>query len=96
MKAKDRKRTDCTTAFRQAIAPADDYSTVQPLYESCKMKCGAPQGIEIAPASDLGGFRGLNPSPASTFPKISKFRNVRVHALDAWLRIIFLIRNAQT
>ena len=53
-------------------------------------------GIEIAPASDFGEFRGLNPSPAPTFPKISSFRNFRVHAPDAWLRITFLIRNAQT
>ena len=32
---KDRKRTDCTTAFRRAIAPADDIALrVQLLYES--------------------------------------------------------------
>ena len=36
---------------------------------------GAPQGIEIAPASDFGRFRGLKPSPASIFSKISTFRH---------------------
>ena len=35
MKVKDRKRIDCTTAFRGAIALADDITRrVQPLYES--------------------------------------------------------------
>ena len=33
------------------------------------MNRGAPQGIEIAPARDFGEFRGVNPSPAPTFPK---------------------------
>ena len=60
------------------------------------MKRVAPQGIEIAPASDFCGFRGLNHSPASIFSKILSFRNVRVQTPDAWLRITFLIRNAQT
>ena len=32
------------------------------------MKAWAPQGIEIAPASDFGEFKRLNPSPASIFP----------------------------
>ena len=36
---------------------------------------GAPQGIEIAPASDFARFRGPNPSPASIFSKISTFRH---------------------
>ena len=32
-----RKRMDCTTAFRGAIAPVDDITLrVQPLYESCE------------------------------------------------------------
>ena len=39
------------------------------------MKRGAPQGIEIAPASDFRGFRGPNPSPASIFSKNSTFRH---------------------
>ena len=38
------------------------------------MKAWAPQGIEIAPASDFGGLRGPDPSPASIFSKISSFR----------------------
>ena len=96
IKAKVRTGLDCTTPFRGAIALADDFTLrVQPFYESCEMKRGAPQGIEIAPASDFGEFRGLNPSPASTFPKISSFPNFRVHAPDACARITFLIRNAQ-
>ena len=33
---------------------------------------GAPQGIEIAPASDFGRFRLPNPSPASIFSKIPR------------------------
>ena len=34
---KVRKRPDCTTTFRRAIAPVDDITLrVQPLYESCK------------------------------------------------------------
>ena len=34
---KVRNRMDCTTAFRGAIAPADDITLrVQPLYESCE------------------------------------------------------------
>ena len=44
------------------------------------MKRGAPQGIEIAPASDFAGFGRPNPSPASIFSKILSFRNCRVHA----------------
>ena len=32
-----RKRPDCTTTFRRAIAPVDDITLrVQPLYESCE------------------------------------------------------------
>ena len=42
------------------------------------MKRGAPQGIEIAPASDFGGFRGPNPSPASIFSKTWAFRKFSV------------------
>ena len=37
IKVKVRNRTDCTTAFRRAIAPVDDITLrVQPLYESCE------------------------------------------------------------
>ena len=37
IKVEVRKRTDCTTTFRRAIAPVDDITLrVQPLYESCK------------------------------------------------------------
>ena len=36
-----------------------------------KLNVGAPQGIEIAPANEFHEFRGLNPSPASIFLKIS-------------------------
>ena len=69
---KDRKRTDCRGRIRGAIAPVDDITLrVQPLYESCERYVGAPQGIEIAPASEFRDFRGLNPSPASIFWKMS-------------------------
>ena len=38
---KVRKRTDCTTTFRRAIAPVDDITLrVQPLYESLEMTRG--------------------------------------------------------
>ena len=37
MKIKVRKRPDCTTTFRRAIAPVDDITLrVQPLHESCE------------------------------------------------------------
>ena len=51
------------------------YSSVQPFYESRGIMRGAPQGIEIAPASDFDRFRSLNRSPASIFSKIWLFRN---------------------
>ena len=36
MKVKNRKRPDCTTAFRRTIAPVDAITRrLQPLYESC-------------------------------------------------------------
>ena len=68
---KVQKRMNSTRAFRGAIVPADDIALrVQPLYESCEMYVGAPQGIEIAPASEFHDFRGLTPPPASLFRKI--------------------------
>ena len=68
IKVKVRKRPDYTTTFRRAIAPVDDITLrVQPLYESCEMNAGAPQGIEIAPANEFHEFGGMNPAPASIF-----------------------------
>ena len=68
MKVKVRKPTDCTTTFRRAIAPVDNITLrVQPLDESCESYVDAPQGIEIAPASEFRDFISLNPSPASIF-----------------------------
>ena len=72
VKVKVRKRPDCTTAFRRRIVLVDDILLrVSPFYESCEWYGGAPQGIEIAPASEFRDFRSLNPSPASIFWKIS-------------------------
>ena len=43
------------------------------------MKAGAPQGLEIAPAIDVGRFRSLDPPPG-TFPKMLSFQKFPVHA----------------
>ena len=74
MKVKVRKRPNSTTPIRGAIAPAGD-TTLRCNHSTSHLKwyVGAPQGIEIAPASDFGWFRGSNPSPASIFSKIWAF-----------------------
>ena len=54
------------------------------------MKRGAPQGIEIAPASDFGGFRGHIPSPASIFSKIWQFQKFPGNAPSCLVRYNFL------
>ena len=59
------------------------------------MYVGAPQGIEIAPASEFHDFRSLNPPPASLFLKISWFPKFGLMTTDAWTRITFLFRNGQ-
>ena len=96
IKVKVRKRPDCTTTFRRAIAPADDI-TLRCNHSTSHLKwyVGAPQGIEIAPASEFREFRCLNPSPASIIWKISWFPNFRSMEPVACVRITFLIRNVQ-
>ena len=54
------------------------------------MRAAAPQGIEIAPASDFGGFKWHIPSPASIFPKIWQFPKFPVHAPSCLVRHNFL------
>ena len=87
---------DRTTAFRGAIAPADDI-TLRCNHSTSHVEwnVGAPQGIEIAPANEFHEFRGLDPSAASIFSKIWSFQNFRFMDQFAWPRITFLFRNAQ-
>ena len=92
IKVKVRKRPDHWSAFRGAIAPADDITLqVQPLYESCEMKRGAPQSIEIAPASEFHDFRTLSPNQRHFFLKISRFSKFGLMTTDAWMRITFFV-----
>ena len=93
---KVQKRPDCWRSIRGAIAPADDITVrVQPFYESCEVYVGAPQGIEIAPASEFHDFRGLSHPSASVFWKISWFSKIDLIMTDAWFRITFLFLNVQ-
>ena len=90
------KRMNSRTPIRGAIAPAEDI-TLRCNHSSSHVKwsVGAPQGIEIAPASEFHDFRGLSPPPASLFPKISWFSKFDLMTADAWHRITFLLRNDQ-
>jgi hypothetical protein len=52
---------------------------------------GAPQGIEIAPASEFRDFRRLNPSPTSIYWKISWFSKFPVHGTGAMAPYNFFV-----
>ena len=95
MKVKIRKRPDCCRPIRRKIAPAEDI-TLRCNHSTSHVErsAGAPQGIEIAPASEFHEFRGLNLSAASIFSKIWSFQNFRFMDQEAWTRITFLFRNA--
>ena len=59
MKVKVRKRMDWTTAFRRAIALADDITLrVQPLYESCEMKRGRCKALKSRQRAILVDLEG--------------------------------------
>ena len=66
------KRVNSVASIRGAIAPAEDI-TLRCDHSTSHLKCnvGAPQGIEIAPASEFHEFRSLSPSPASLLRKCS-------------------------
>ena len=72
MELKDQIFIDCRAPIPGAIAPADDI-TLRCNHSTSHVKSyvGAPQGIEIAPASEFHDFRSLSPPPASLFRKIS-------------------------
>ena len=72
IEVKDPKRMNSVAAIRGAIAPVEDITLrCNHSTSHVKRKMGAPQGIEIAPASEFHDFRGLSHPPASLFRKIS-------------------------
>ena len=93
---KVRKRMDCTTAFRRAIAPVDGIILrCNHFTNHVKWSAGAPEGIAIAPANEFHQFKNLNHSAASMFLKNLSFQNFRFMDQEAWIRITFLFRNAR-
>ena len=69
---KDRKPTNQRGRNRGAIAPGNAITLrVQPLYEPCEGYVGAPQGIEIASASEFHKCTSPNPSATLIFLKKS-------------------------
>ena len=94
IKVKVRKRPDQTTAVRRAIAPGDITLRCNHSTNHVEWNVGAPQGIEIAPASEFDEFRGLNPSATSIFSKIWSFQNFWFMDQVAWQRITFLFLDA--
>ena len=92
---KVRKPPDSTTAVRRAIALVDDI-TLRCNHSTNHVgwSVEAPQGIEIEPANEFHEFRGLNPSAASIFLKISSFQTFPFMDQIAWPGITFLFRNA--
>ena len=52
-----RKRPDCTTAFRRALAPVDDITLrCNHSTNHVQWSVGTPQSIEIAPANEFHEF----------------------------------------
>ena len=85
IQVKVRKRPDNTTAFSRAIVLVDDIILrCNDFTVHVGWNVGAPQGIEIAPASELHQFRSLNPSTASVF-FFRKFGHFKISG--SWTRL---------
>ena len=58
----------------------------------CKYEARAPQGIEIASASEFHEFRSLSGSETAISREISIFRIVEPPFREAWLRQIVAVQ----
>ena len=80
MKVKVPKRTNSRKPIRGAIAPAEDITLRGNHFTShVKWYVGAPQGIEIAPASEFHDFRGSKLPASVTFSENFSIFKIRPH-----------------